>query len=227
VTVIRRIVFGEPKPGEVQFSGILQKLDESVSYCNRPGDLQHDRVTDLPFAVPALGLDYVHPTTLSFVSAAPASDDDYGIFAAHHMVLYDAGIHDLRPVDYVHLECSRLCRGIYAYPGDEPITWDNRQCTAGIEWGIKFDGKRAYVVFEGSKSILDWIRDLIGFAPSVNDATFGAMWGGFLIGMEYVWADIKPLVANADEIVFTGHSLGAARADIAAAYALSVMGAAS
>ena len=105
-------------------------------------------------------------------------------------------------------------------PSDEPITWDQRQCTAGVEWGITFDGSRAYVVFEGSKFILDWVRDLVGFAPSVNHATFGPMWGGFVIGMEYVWAGIKPLVADANEIIFTGHSLGAARADIAAGYAI-------
>lgn len=220
MAIIRRIVFGEPQPGEAQFAALLRKLDESISYCNRPGAIQHDRVTDLPFSVPALALNYVHPTPLEFVCAQPSPDDDYGVFAAHHMVLYDAGMHALRPVDYVHLECSRLCRGVYAYPGDEPIVWDRRQCTAGVEWGIKFEGQRAYVVFEGSRAILDWIRDLIGFAPSVNHALFGPMWGGFVIGMEYVWADIKPLVANIDEIIFTGHSLGAARADIAAGYAI-------
>jgi hypothetical protein len=220
---VRRIVFGEPKPGEKQFAGLLSKLDESVSYCNRVGDLQHDRVTDLPFAVPALDLNFIHPTDLSFVSGPPPANDDWGVFAEHHMVLYDAGIHALRPIDYVHLECSRLCRGIYAYPGDAPVTWNQRQCTAGVEWGIKFDdaGSQAYVVFEGSKSVLDWIRDLVGFAPSVNHAIFGPMWGGFLIGMEYVWADIKPLISGVEEIIFTGHSLGAARADIAAAYAIS------
>ena len=139
------------------------------------------------------------------------------------MPLYDEGVHALRPIDYVHLECSRLCRGIYAYPGDLPIAWDERLCTAGVEWGIKFDtpGRQAYVVFQGSKTPLDWIRDLIGFAPSVDHATFGPMWGGFLIGMEYAWGAIKPLLADVDEVIFTGHSLGAARADIAAAYAIA------
>ena len=220
MTVIRRVVFGEPKPGEAQFAGLLSKLDESVSYCNRVGDLAHDRVTDLPFAVPALGLNFVHPTPLSFVSGPPADGDDWGIFAEHHIGLYDAGVRDLRPVNYVHLECARLCRGIYANPGDAPVAWDERLCTAGVEWGVILEGKSAFVVFEGSKTPLDWIRDLIGFAPSVYDVKLGAMWGGFVIGMEYAWEAIKPLLVNSDEIIFTGHSLGAARADIAAAYAV-------
>jgi hypothetical protein len=217
--LIRRIVFGEPKPGESTFAGLLSKLDESVSYCNRTGPLQHDRVTDLPFAIPALKLNFIHPTELSFVSAQPADNDPLGVFRFHHMVLYDAGIRAVAD-NYLHIDCARLCRGIYAYPDDTPIDWDHRQSTAGVEWGIKVHGNTAYVVFQGSKSLLDWLRDLVGFAPSVPHATFGPMWGGFLIGMEYAWIDIKPLVAGADEVVFTGHSLGAARASIAAGYAL-------
>ncbi len=220
--IVRRVVFGEPKPGERQFAGLLSKLDESVSYCNRTGPLEHDRVTDLPFAIPALGLDFVHPTELRFVSAAPDPDDSYGVFAWHHMRLYDAGMASLGPAaGDLHLECARLCRGIYAYPADPPTAWDHRQSTAGIEWGVKFDGQRAFVVFRGSDSILDWLRDLVGFAPSVDAGDFGQMWGGFLIGMEYAWAEIRPLVRGRGELVLTGHSLGAARADIAAAYALA------
>jgi hypothetical protein len=219
--IIRRIVFGEPKPGEAQFAGLLSKLDESVSYCNRTGPLEHDRVTDLPFAVPALGLNFVHPTPLSFVSAAPAPDDDWGIFSLHHMILYSAGILSDSPIDPVHVGCAALCRGIYAYPTDPPTAWDYRQSTAGIEWGVRLDGGRAFVVFRGSESILDWLRDLVGFAPSVGAGDLGQMWGGFLIGMEYAWAEIAPLVKGHDELVLTGHSLGAARADVAAAYALT------
>jgi hypothetical protein len=216
--ILRRIVFGEPKPGEQQFAGLLSKLDESVSYCNRTGPLEHDRVTDLPFAVPALGLNFVHPTELQFVNAAPEDGDPYGIFAEHHMMLYSEASRAF--TNAIHLRCADYCRAIYAYPPDPPTAWDHRQCTAGIEWGIKYNGQRAYVVFEGSAAILDWVRDLVGFAPSVSTDNFGKMWGGFIIGMEYAWADIAPLVKDHDEIIFTGHSLGAARADIAAGYAL-------
>jgi hypothetical protein len=217
--ILRRIVFGEPKPGESTFAGLLSKLDESVSYCNRTGPRQHDRVTDLPFAIPALKLNYVHPVALSFVSANPDDNDPLGIFRFHHMKLYDQGIRAATD-SYLHIDCARLCRGLYAYPDDTPIAWDERKDTADIAWAVKLEGKTAYVVFRGSYTLLDWLRDLVGFAPSVPHATFGPMWGGFLIGMEYAWAEIKPLIAGADEVAFTGHSLGAARASIAAGYAL-------
>jgi hypothetical protein len=147
------------------------------------------------------------------------------VFAEHHMPLYDEGIRALNPDDpgNLHVVCAQLCRGIYAYPTDPPMTWNHRENTAGIEWGIKYDGQRAYAVFRGSDSILDWIRDLVGFAPSVSTENFGQMWGGFIIGMEYAWGVIAPLVKGYDEIVFTGHSLGAARADIAAGYAIQAI----
>jgi hypothetical protein len=220
---IRRIVFGEPKPGEAQFAGLLSKLDESVSYCNRTGPLAHDRVTDLPFAIPALKLNFVHPTTLAFVSAAPADNDPLGIFAYHHMTLYDEGA-EVLPAQHRH--AADLCRAIYAYPSDPPFTWDERLDTAGVAWGVSFGGPVnstktvAYVVFRGSYTLLDWLRDLVGFAPAVSHPMFGPMWGGFLIGMEETWAAIKPLLKGMDEIVFTGHSLGASRADVAAGYML-------
>jgi hypothetical protein len=221
--ILRRVCFGEPKPGEQQFADILAKLDGSASYCNRIGTLQHDRVTDLAYSVPLLGLNLIHPTPLLFVSAAPAANDPDGVFALHHMPLYAEGASSLDPVT---AQCANLCRGIYAYPGDTPIQWDHRADTAGVAWGIKFDGDRAYVVFRGSDDLLDWLRDLTALDPDfllqriVHHDTFGPMWGGFLIGMAETWAAIKPLVASIPEIVFTGHSLGAARADIASGYAL-------
>ena len=216
--ILRRVVFGEPKPGEAPFAAILSGLTSSASYCNRTGPLEHDRVTDLAYSIPALGLNLVHPTPLLFVSAAPAAGDPDGIFAYHHMPLYAQGAAGLDPVT---VQCANLCRGIYAYPGDAPVQWDAMADTAGVSWGIKFDNGRAYVVFRGSDDLLDWLRDLTGFDPKVSPhPTFGPMWDGFLIGMPEAWAVIAPLLVGRDEVVFTGHSLGAARADIAAGYAL-------
>jgi hypothetical protein len=215
---LKRVVFGEPKPGEQQFAGFLSALDQSVSYCNRVGPLQHDRVTDVPFTVPKLGLNFVHPTALQFVSAPPAPNDTWGLFAEHHMALYAQGAASLDPMT---ARCAYLCRGIYAYPGDVPVQWDARQDTAGVAWAIKFNGDQAFVVFRGSDTLFDWLRDLTGFDPAINNhAIFGPMWDGFLIGMVETWAAIKPLVASAAEVIFTGHSLGAARAGVASGYAL-------
>jgi hypothetical protein len=226
MTVLRRIVFGEPKPGNPPFAAILKKLDESVSYCNRVGTLAHDRITDLPFTIPALGLNLVHPAPLSFVSSAPPVNDGWGLFAEHHMQLYYQGAMSAN-LDAVHLECARLCRAIYAYPGDPPEKWDASAVTAGVMWGIRFEGSCAYVVFRGSDTFLDWLRDITGFDVDqlarrvTHHDIFGPMWDGFLIGMEETWGVIKPLVAKFDQVIFTGHSLGAARADVAAGYALA------
>jgi len=218
---IRRIVFGEPKPGEATFATLLGRLDESVSYCNRTGPLEHDRVTDVPFTVPLLGLNFAHPTNLSFVSALPASDDQWGIFALHHIELYEQGAQAAK-LDPVHLECVHLCRAIYDYPGNPTQLWDERLTTAGVSWGIKSDNGRAFVVFRGSDDLMDWLRDLTGFDPAVTRTpAFGPMWDGFAEGMAETWMAIKPLISGASELVITGHSLGAARADVTAGYALA------
>jgi hypothetical protein len=223
--IIRRIVFGEALPGMQRFADILKGLDESVAYCNRSGPLGHDRVTDFPLAVPALGLDFVHPTPLAFVRADPPDDDGLGIFRWHHMPLYFAGT-QTAGFDPIHVEAARLCNAIYARPSTLPEPWQFRASSNGVEWGLRLDGKRAYVVFRGSYDLFDWLRDLTGFdVPAlltrlIMHDRLGRMWEGFVIGMDAAWAAIKPLIADADEVIFTGHSLGADHADIAAAYAV-------
>lgn len=224
--ILRRIVFGEPKPGFAAFGAVLEKLAESVSYCNRGGPLLHDRVTDLAFTIPALGLDFAHPTELSFVCGHPPDNDPYGIFAYHHMPLYVTGMLADSTLNPLHVECARLCNAIYARPGELEETWDTYQETEGVVWAIKHEVNRAYVVFRGSDTFLDWLRDIAAFDPErllariTRHDQFGAMWDGFLIGMLEAWAAIKPLIINCPEVIFTGHSLGAARGDVAAGYAL-------
>jgi hypothetical protein len=218
---IKRIVFGEPKPGMATFATILSKLTVSESYCNRSGPLEHDRVTDLPYTIPALGLDYVHPTTLGFVRGDPPANDPDGIFAYHHCPLYLQGAQSAQ-LDPLTIEACRLCNAIYDHPGQTSKAWDDQQITAGVYWAAKFDGNRIYIVFRGSDTPLDWIEDLIGFDPNriIQHDAFGRMWDGFVLGMPTAWAEIKPLLGHFDEIIFTGHSLGAARADVATGYAL-------
>lgn len=223
---VRRIVFGEPKPGFAQFAGILAALDESVSYCNRIGPLQHDRVTDVPFTLPALGFDFVHPTPLLFVRGDPLPNDPYGIFALHHMPLYVAGMLGSDNVDPVHLEAAQLCAAIYNFT--DLAGWDARQLTAGVDWAVKIKDSRVYVVFRGSVTFIDWIRDIVSFDPAriLQHDDFGPMWDGFVIGMADAWPRIVTVLESipADELVITGHSLGAARAGVASAYALAHFG---
>ena len=224
---LRRIVFGEPKPGFAPFGALLASgLAESVSYCNRSGPLQHDRVTDVPFTVPALGFGFVHPTALSFVRADPAPNDALGIFAWHHVQLYLKGIEADAAADPVHVEAARLCAAIYEAPGAPPEPWAARVDTAGVSWAVKRDGNRVYVVFRGSDTLFDWLKDVTALDPArvLAHDVFGRMWGGFLIGMADAWGAIAHQLGwydGADEIVFTGHSLGAAHADAACGYAIA------
>ncbi len=81
-----RIVFGEPKPGFAALAEFIKSVP-SRSYRNGVSDA-HDVVTDLPFTIPALGLDYVHPVPFTLVSAPPPVDDVTGLFAYHHIHLY-------------------------------------------------------------------------------------------------------------------------------------------
>jgi len=220
---LQRIVFGEPKPGGPVFATLLKGLDESISYCNYTGPLQHDRVTDVPLTVPILGLNFRHPTDLKLISAPPATGDHWGMFAWHHVELYVTGAKD-GCIPEQHQFCVGLCRDIYVLDSSAPQTWDEFQVTAGVCWGLKFQDKTAYVVFRGSDDKLDWLRDLTGIDHAaegvVDHDKFGRMWDGFVIGMAETWKAIKPLLAGLDAVVFTGHSLGAAHADVAAGLAL-------
>jgi hypothetical protein len=225
--IMRRIVFGEPKPGCAQFAAILKKLDESVSYRNTVGN-HRDRVTEVPFTIPVPDFDFQQPAPLTDVSSPADPKDPWGIFSLHHMLLYDSAAAAF--TDPFHRECASLCRAIYAYPGDPVEVWDHSATTAGVDWAVRFEDNRAYVVFRGSDDLLDWLRDLTSLdigvllAHVLHQDTFGPTWDGFVIGMSEAWAVIKPLVASSPEVIFTGHSLGAARADVAAAYALTEAG---
>jgi hypothetical protein len=225
--ILRRITFGEALPGMRSFANLLLHLNESVAYCNRSGPLGHDRVTDYPFAIPALGLDFMHPTPLQFVRADPPNDDPLGIFRWHHAPLYFAGARSAG-LDPVHVEAARLCDAIYARPETPLESWNGGGETNGVVWALKLAGRRAYVVFRGSLTLLDWLRDLVSIDPAyllkrvLHRDGFGAMWDGFTIGMDDAWAAIKAALdrLDVDEVIFTGHSLGADRASVAAGSAL-------
>ena len=217
---IRRVVFGEPKPGESQFAAIVQRADESVSYCNRGGPRQHDRVTDVPFTVPALGLNFEHPAPLTFLRCVPPVDDAWGIFSYHHVELYETGA-AASGADPRHAVAARLCRAIY--DRGVPEAWDARGLTQGVAWAVRRVGDTVYVVFRGSDALFDWLRDLTGFDPAAEYPALGRMWDGFVAGVAEAWAEIwaLPMVSGATELVITGHSLGAARASVATAFAIT------
>jgi hypothetical protein len=83
---LRRVCFGEPRPGFRQAASIIAEA-RGRSYCNGNGRA-HDLVTDVPFTTWIE--DYVHPTSLVPVSAPPtdAEVQQDALFAWHAIALY-------------------------------------------------------------------------------------------------------------------------------------------
>ena len=86
ITPTARVAFGEPKPGFAELATLIAGVAQR-SYRNGVNEA-HDVVTDLPFTLPRLGLDYVHPKLLTLLPAQPDPNDNSGIFCYHHMDLY-------------------------------------------------------------------------------------------------------------------------------------------
>jgi predicted lipase len=79
----------------------------------------------------------------------------------------------------------------------------------GICWALKRLDGVDLVVFRGSTTIQDWLRD---FRALALPSRIGHVHTGFYAGMEHAWFEIRPMVSQ--PVVVTGHSLGAARADV-------------
>lgn len=113
---------------------------------------------------------------------------------------------------------SSLCRGIYAYPGEAPVEWDHFEDDV-VCWGIKQVNGVCYVVFRGSCTPLDWVLDAVTWIDPLRHAALGRVHPGFNFAIEAVWQNVKSIIGLSTPLVVTGHSLGAARADILTAYA--------
>lgn len=87
---VSRVVFGEPKPGLMDFGAIIKGIP-ARSYRNGD-DRHHDLVTDLPFSFPPL--EYAHPTPVVPVCCKPdvSEFEQMGVFAFHHIELYETAV---------------------------------------------------------------------------------------------------------------------------------------
>ena len=113
------------------------------------------------------------------------------------------------------LDLINLNLAIYALPGAPAISWDHFNPgtdLAGICWGVKRFAVIDCIVLRGSTTFEDWIRDFEHFALAANEPSLGRVHPGFYDGMPQTWGRIKPLVGA--RTIVTGHSLGAARADV-------------
>jgi hypothetical protein len=103
-----------------------------------------------------------------------------------------------------------LCQAIYSPTAliDQWARFD-----AGLDDGVcyglrKLDGFDV-VVFRGSITAQDWIRDL---HAEIIPTRIGHVHEGFFAGMEHVWSELRPLLTQ--PVIVAGHSLGAGRAAI-------------
>lgn len=123
---------------------------------------------------------------------------------------------------------AKLCADIYnpAMWPDEPPDLNTIQGwrhfdtgdNDGICWGIVAAGDVDVVVFRGSVTMEDWLRDLDAWAkPWVHDE-LGPVHPGFMLGMEQVGRELVTMWRG--KTIFAGHSLGAARATVLTALML-------
>lgn len=89
VAPIARYTFGEPKPGFQDLADYIVSVP-GKNYRNGDGKEHHDLITDLPFTITNLGLDYVHPLPMTDVVADPTITmiAAWGLFSFHHIWLY-------------------------------------------------------------------------------------------------------------------------------------------
>lgn len=113
--------------------------------------------------------------------------------------------------------CASLCQDIYSATALVDKTWDHFDLGAadGVVWALKKMEGFDVVVFRGSITREDWLRDLLvlplgQFAPLKTRV--GHVHAGFYLGMEQMWTDLRPMLTQ--PVIVTGHSLGAARACI-------------
>jgi hypothetical protein len=106
-------------------------------------------------------------------------------------------------------DLATLCGAIYAGSADAWDHFDPGADDDAVCWALKkLDGYDA-VVFRGSDTFKDWIRDLRA-APIPT--RLGQVHAGFYAGMEKTWAEIRAM--QSQPLIVTGHSLGAARAGV-------------
>ncbi len=122
------------------------------------------------------------------------------------------------------VEIAALCNAIYGEDrisgSDKDVIWDHFDSGTdgdGVCWGIKRSEDSIAIVFRGSLTLLDWLRDLNAVANPFHHDDIGPVHPGFLSGMRTVERELMTLVSKDDKLILAGHSLGAARATVLAA----------
>lgn len=108
------------------------------------------------------------------------------------------------------LQCAQLSAEVYEAPAS---AWDHYWDVDGVVLAHRRIAGQDALVFRGSATAEDWARDFI--AVPVVDLEVGLVHAGFVAGMDDLLAQVQYTLKG--PYVITGHSLGGARARIAAA----------
>ena len=110
-----------------------------------------------------------------------------------------------------NIDLINYCADIYA-PDVSAKEWDHLDLGLddGVFWALKKIDDCDVVVFRGSITVRDWLRDIIALPLKTE---VGSVHAGFYLGMEKAWSELKPMLSGAP-LAVTGHSLGASHANI-------------
>lgn len=84
-----------------------------------------------------------------------------------------------------------------------------------VEVYFKFYPDQTAIVFPGSRTETDWIRDAVSF-EQIQHSFMGPLPFGFAIGEQDTYAVVRPMIPR-NPVIIIGHSLGGPRADYLAA----------
>jgi predicted lipase len=109
-------------------------------------------------------------------------------------------------------DIANLCADVYL-PAPQ-AGWTQLELPEdGIAYGVKDFGTAVALVFRGSDTLTDWLRDAETIADPFDHAGLGPVHPGFFQGLPELWAQLKPELTKKPCIV-AGHSLGAGRASL-------------
>jgi len=105
-------------------------------------------------------------------------------------------------------EIAALCGQIYKTTSG--FTYLDEGADDGVCWALHRTDDVDVIVFRGSVTLQDWVRDLVAVAIPTS---IGRIHAGFWFGMEKTCSEVRSLTAGR-QVIVAGHSLGAAHASI-------------
>lgn len=115
-----------------------------------------------------------------------------------------------------HRDLAALVAALYDAPGS--VQWLYRSNPdANVMFGVVRSGPFLIAVYRGSFTGMDWLRDiLVRSIEPVGAPFFHGVHSGFYSGTVEARDILASFITPADKVILIGHSLGAARAELAA-----------